>query len=47
MEKIKFTKQEIECLQDMVDFPDAFDLTPKGEETVKSILDKVKKINEK
>ena len=44
MEK-KFTDKEIEMLQEMVDFPDAYHLTPKGVETIESILKKITEIN--
>ncbi len=44
MEK-KFTDKEIEMLQEMVDFPDAYHLTPKGVETIESIIKKAEIIN--
>lgn len=43
--KKKFTDKEIEMLQEMVDFPEAYKLTPKGVNTIKSILKKIETIN--
>ncbi len=42
---MKFTDTEIEMLQEMVDFPNAYKLTPKGVDTIKSILKKITEIN--
>ena len=42
---MKFTEKEIEMLQEMVDFPSAYKLTPKGVATIKSILKKAETIN--
>jgi hypothetical protein len=43
--KKKFTDKEIEMLQEMVDFPEAYKLTPKGVDTIESILKKITEIN--
>ena len=42
---MKFTEKEIEMLQEMVDFPDAYHLTLKGVDTIESILKKAETIN--
>ena len=44
--KIKFTSKEVEMLEEMNWFPSAFNLTGKGRTTIKTIFEKVKKINE-
>lgn len=41
----KFTEQEIEMLQEMIDFPMVYKLSDKGISTINSILEKVKSIN--
>lgn len=43
--KIKFTDQEMNLIQEMIDFPDAYRLMPKGQKAVESILEKMKTIN--
>jgi hypothetical protein len=45
MTKTKFTDQEIDLIQEMIDFPSAYRLMPKGQKAVKSILEKMKTIN--
>ena len=45
MTKTKFTDQELDLIQEMVDFPEAYRLMPKGQKAVKSILEKMKTIN--
>lgn len=43
--KIKFTPKEVEMLEEMNLFPEVYDLTSKGKTTIKTIFEKVKKIN--
>lgn len=45
MEKIKFTETEVEMLEQMVDLPDAYNLTDIGIKTITTIYNKVKEIN--
>lgn len=42
---MKFTDKEIQMLEDMIDFPEAFKLTPEGIKTIKSIYSKITKTN--
>ena len=42
---MKFTDKEILMLEDMIDFPQAFKLTPEGIKTIKSIYNKISEIN--
>lgn len=42
---MKFTDKEIQMLEDMIDFPEAFKLTPEGIKTIKSIYNKITKTN--
>ena len=44
MEKIEFTKAELEFLEEMIDFPKVYRLSDYGLETAKSLHDKIKKI---
>jgi hypothetical protein len=43
--KIKFTPKEVEMLEEMNLFPGAYNLTGKGKTAIKTIFEKVKKIN--
>ena len=43
--KIRFTPKEVEMLEEMNWFPGVYGLTNKGKTTIKSIFEKVKKIN--
>lgn len=45
MTKTKFTDQEMDLIQEMIDFPKVYRLMPKGQNAVKSILEKMKTIN--
>lgn len=42
---MKFTDQEKELLQEMLDFPSSYKLTPKGVEVVKGLLKKIQEID--
>ena len=44
-QKIKFTPEEVEMLEEMNWFPQVFNLTGKGKAAIKTIFEKVKKIN--
>lgn len=43
--RTKFTETEIEMIDEMISFPGVYNLTPKGVECAKVILEKMKKIN--
>lgn len=43
--EIKFTPEEVEMLEEMNWFPQAYNLTGKGKTAIKTIFEKVKKIN--
>ena len=42
---MKFTDKEIQMIEDMIDFPQAFKLMPEGIKTIKSIYNKIIKTN--
>ncbi len=42
---MKFTDKEIQMLEDMIDFPEAFKLTSEGIKTIKSIYKKITETN--
>lgn len=42
---MKFTDQEKELLQEMLDFPQSYKLTPKGVEVVRGLLKKIQEID--
>ena len=45
-EKIEFTPEEVEMLEEIKLFPKVYNLSEKGITTIKNIFEKVKKISE-